>query len=85
MATRSEAARSSGAGAGGVARAAGASAGSASGAAGSDFVNSFVKSALGDEGASGAYAGVASARSVEAIGREQQRRAVAYGRSRGQL
>jgi hypothetical protein len=43
-----------------------------------ELVRSFVKS-------SSAVAETDSARSVEAIGREQQRRAVAYGRSRGQL
>ena len=42
------------------------------------LVRSFVKSGSAD-------GVVDSARSAEAIGREQQRRAVAYGRSRGQL
>ena len=43
-----------------------------------ELVRSFVKS-------DSAVAEADSVRSVEAIGREQQRRAVAYGRSRGQL
>ena len=55
-------------------------------AAGGEFVRGFVKS--------GSAAGAAEARravvaaggfDVEAIGREQQRRAIAYSRSRGQL
>ncbi len=50
----------------------------ASSAGGKKFVKSFVKSGSGDFRAD-------SAGSVERIGREQQRRAVAYGRSRGQL
>ena len=58
----------------------------AAGGAGGEFVRGFVKS--------GSAAGAAEARravvaaggfDVEAIGREQQRRAVAYSRSRGQL
>ena len=35
--------------------------------------------------AAGGFDGVAGIAAVEAIGREQQRRAVAYSRSRGQL
>ncbi len=55
----------------------------ASSAGGKKFVKSFVKSGSGDSWVDSA-AGAGSV-SVERIGREQQRRAVAYGRSRGQL
>ena len=52
-----------------------------------EFVRGFVKSgsAAAAVGRGDGAAGVAGIVAVEAIGREQQRRAVAYSRSRGQL
>ena len=62
------------------------------GGAEKESVKSFVKSgsvASVEAGravvAAGGFDGVAGVAAVEAIGREQQRRAVAYSRSRGQL
>ena len=55
-------------------------------AAGGEFVRSFVKSGSAEGAAEAGRAVVAAGGfDVEAIGREQQRRAVAYSRSRGQL
>ena len=58
-----------------------------------ESVKSFVKSGSAEGAAeagravvaAGGFDGVAGTAAVEAIGREQQRRAVAYSRSRGQL
>ena len=63
------------------------------GGAEKESVKSFVKSGSAAAGAearravvaAGGFDGVAGVAAVEAIGREQQRRAVAYSRSRGQL
>ena len=65
----------------------------AAGGAGGEFVRGFVKSGSAAAAAearravvaAGGFDGVAGIAAVEAIGREQQRRAVAYSRSRGQL
>ena len=55
-------------------------------AAGGEFVRGFVKSGSAAGAAEAGRAVVAAGGfDVEAIGREQQRRAVAYSRSRGQL
>jgi len=64
-----------------------------SGGAEKESVKSFVKSGSAAGAAearravvaAGGFDGVAGTAAVEAIGREQQRRAVAYSRSRGQL